>query len=114
FCVVDVVLVLDNSVLETGLEVADYSAAFFEAVLVSIDSYVFLHPVLHLCPDAGYSLALFMFEYLVEDPLLLHHRLPLDRVSETGTVQSHPVFGCRLACGRPDDQAFMQPFAYTL
>src|SRR6266480_4457977 len=111
FCVVDVVLVLDNSVLETGLEVADYSAAFFEGVLVSIDSYVLLHPVLHLCPDAGYSLALFMLEQLVEDPLLLHHSLPLDGVSETGTVQSHRVFGCRLACGRAEDKTLSQGIA---
>src|SRR6266566_2706382 len=33
-----------------------------KASVVPLDSYVFLHPVLHLCPDAGYSLALFMFE----------------------------------------------------
>src|SRR5439155_19636456 len=103
FRVVAVLLVFDYSVTGSRLEVADYSAAIFEAVLVSIDSYVLLAPVLHLCPNAGYSLALFMFEYLVEDPLLLHHHLSLYGVSETGTLQFHCVSGCGSACGCAED-----------
>src|SRR2546421_1879892 len=103
FRVVYVVLVFDYSVTESRLEVVDYSAALFEAVLVSIDSYVLLHPVLHLCPNAGYSLALLTFEYLVEDPLLLHHHFSLYRVSETGTVHFYRVPGCDSACGCAED-----------
>src|SRR5205807_4019854 len=111
FRVVDVVLVFDYGVLESRLEVADYSAAFFEAGLVSVDSYVLLHPVLHLCPDAGYSLALFMLEQLVEDPLLLHHGLSLDGVSEARTLQFHCVSGCGSACGRAEDKTLSQGVA---
>src|SRR2546427_1886995 len=50
FGIVNVILVLDYSISETLFQLSNFSAGFFEGVLVSEYSDVLLHCDLHVCP----------------------------------------------------------------
>src|SRR2546426_12042182 len=106
FCVVNVVLVLDDSILESLFQFSNFSTRFFERVFVAVYSDMFLHGHLHVGPNAGYSLALLVLEKLVEDSRLLSHGQSLNRVSKTRIVLPQCESGSGFACFCAENETF--------
>src|SRR5436309_12394583 len=93
--VVDRVLVVDDCVLHSLLQISNKAASLFEIVLVTVNANMLLHDLLHLSPNRRDSFALLMLQNPVIDSLLLLHRKSLNGVSEArrplpGRVLSRP------------------------
>ncbi|OLD45769.1 MAG: hypothetical protein AUI83_15875 [Armatimonadetes bacterium 13_1_40CM_3_65_7] len=104
FCVVNVIFVLDYSLPETLFQFSNFSARFFEGVLVSEYSNVLLHCDLHVCSDGRYSLSRFVFEELVEDSRLLAHGQSLHRIAEVGAFLFQSELGGGFTCFCSEDE----------